>query len=356
MTVLRLEPRERVLPALAVAAPVAAGALALALAAIPLALSGAPVLRAYALAAASVVGSPAAGGETLARAVPLILTGLATSLALRISLYNLGAEGQLLAGALATLAIGTGVIVAPSFVMIPLVIIVGAAAGGIFMLLAALIGLRRGGDVAIVTLLLNVVMLFALQMALTGPLDIVTATVRSQPLIEQASLSDLGNVRLGAGLLLSLGAVGLVSAMLRYTVWGFDIRAMAGNPAAARAAGIRVARTMLRVGLISGALAGIAGAFEVAGRGYLTQDVAGLGYAGIAVAVLAGRSTLAIVPAALLVATLLVGIGSMQAIGVPRSLADFAVALTLVLALLAGLLVRFRIRWGHRRQGEDAGP
>ena len=201
-------------------------ALALALAAIPLALSGIPVLRAYGLAAASVFGSPAALGETLARAVPLTLTGLATSLALRISLYNLGAEGQLFAGALATLAVGTGVIVAPSFLMIPLVVIVGAAAGGAFMLLAALIKLRRGGDEAIVTLLLNVVMLLALQIALTGPLDIVTATVRSQPLIEQATLAGLGGIRLALGVVLALAAVGLVSAMLRYTVWGFDIRAI----------------------------------------------------------------------------------------------------------------------------------
>ena len=244
----------------------------------------------------------------------MILTGLATSLALRINLYNLGAEGQLLAGALATLAVGTGVIVAPSFVMIPLVVIVAAAAGGALMLLAALIRLRRGGDEAIVTLLLNVVMLLALPMVLTGPLDIATATVRSQPLIEQASLSGLGNV--AACSRPPAGARGRRSGLRDAAVHGLGISTSApwrAISAAARAAGIRVARMMVRVGLISGALAGIAGAFEVSGSGYLTQDIAGPGFAGIAVAVLAGRSPLAIVPAALLVAVLLVGVGSMQA-------------------------------------------
>jgi simple sugar transport system permease protein len=176
--------------------------------------------------------------------------------------------------------------------------------------------------------------------------------VRSQPLIEEAILSAPG-MRLSLGALLVLAAIGLLAAMLRYTVWGFDIRAMSGNLVAARSAGIRVARTMLRVGLLSGALAGLAGGIEVVGRGYLTQDVAGLGYAGIAVALLAGRSLLAVVPAALLVSALLVGIGSLQAVGAPRFLADFAVGMTIVLALLAGLLTRYRIRWGSAQR---AGP
>lgn len=347
MTVIRLEPRLPVSPARAVAAPVIAAGIALALAAIPLALSGMPVLRAYGLAAAGTFGSTAALSETLARAIPLTLTGLATSLALRIGLYNLGAEGQLFGGALAALAVGSGIVVAPSFLMIPLVIIAGAAAGGALMLVAALIKLRRGGDEAVVTLLLNVVMLLALQMALTGPLDITTATVRSQPLIEQATLAGLAGVRLAIGLVLACVAVGLVDVLIRYTVWGFDIRAMGGSVIAARSAGIRVARMTLRVGLISGALAGLAGAFEVVGTGYLTQDIAGLGYAGIAVAVLAGRSPLAVIPAALFIAVLLGGAGALKEVGASKSLAEIAVALTILLTLIASLLTRYRMRWNR---------
>jgi ABC-type uncharacterized transport system permease subunit len=348
MNVIRLEPRLDISPALAAGAPIIAAGLALALAAIPLALTGIPVLRAYGLAAAGIFGSPAALGDTLARAIPLTLTGLATSLALRIRLYNFGAEGQLFAGALAAIAVGTGVIVAPPFLMIPLVVVAGAAAGAVLMLLAALIKLRRGGDdEVIVTLMLNVVMLFALQMTFTGPLDIATATVRSQPLIEQATLAWLGGVRLAVGFAFALAAIGLVYVVLRFTVWGFDIRAMAGDLVAARSAGIRVARMTLRIALISGALAGMAGAFEVVGTGYATQDIAGLGYAGIAVAVLAGRSPLAVFPAALFVAVLLAGAGPLKEVGASKSLADIAVALTILLALIAGLFTRYRLRWGR---------
>ena len=347
MNVIRLEPRLQISPARAVAAPIIAAAVALALAAIPLALSGMPVLRAYGLAAAGIFGSVAALGETLARAIPLALTGLATSVALRIGLYNLGAEGQLFGGALAALAVGSGAVVAPAFLMIPVVVIAGAAAGAALMLLAALIRLRRGGDEAVVTLLLNVVMLLALQIALTGPLDITTATVRSQPLIEPATLAGLGGARLIVGFVLACAAVGFVYVLLRYTVWGFDIRAMGGSVAAARSAGIRVARMALRVGLISGALAGIAGAFEVVGTGYLTQDIAGLGYAGIAVAVLAGRSPLAVIPAALFIAVLLGRAGALKEVGGSKSLAEIAVALTILLTLIAGLLTRYRMRWNR---------
>ena len=159
-------------------------------------------------------------------------------------------------------------------------------------------------------------------------------------------MAGLGGMRLALGVVLALAAVGLVWAMLRYTVWGFDIRAIDGSLVAARSAGIRVARTMLRVALISGALAGIAGAFEVAGTGYLTQDIAGLGYAGIAVAVLAGRSPLAVIPAALFVAALLAGAGPLKEVGASKSLAEIAVALTILLALIAGVLTRYRLRWG----------
>jgi simple sugar transport system permease protein len=345
LNVIRFTPRPRVSPALAIAAPIVAVGSALALSVLALALSGAPLLRAGGVAAGGIIGSPAALGETLARAVPLTLTGLTTWLALRINLYNLGAEGQFLAGSLAALAVGAGVVVAPPAMMVLLVLIAAAAAGAALMLLPALIRLRRGGDEALVTLLLNVVLLFALQMALTGPLDIAAATVRSQPLIEEATLSAAG-MQLALGVLLALAAVGLLTVMLRYTVWGFDIRAMSANPAAARSAGIRVTRTMLLVALLSGALAGLAGGIEVIGKGYLTKDVVGLGYAGIAVALLAGRSPLAVVPAALLVSVLLVGAGSLRTIGVSKFLADFAIALTIVLTLIASLLTRYRIHWG----------
>jgi simple sugar transport system permease protein len=135
--------------------------------------------------------------------------------------------------------------------------------------------------------------------------------------------------------------------MMKHTVAGFEIRAVGENPNAARFAGIKVTRVLIRAGLISGALAGLAGVGEVAGlKGYLTQDLSpGFGYAGIVVAMLAGLSPLGVVIAALFIAGVFVGSDSMsRAVGVSNYIADLVVALSLVMMLLGGLTVRYRIR------------
>jgi len=129
------------------------------------------------------------------------------------------------------------------------------------------------------------------------------------------------------------------------------------NQDAARHAGIPVTATFLRVALISGALAGLAGVGEVAGlKGYLTADLSpGFGYAGIVVAMLAGLSPLGVVVAALFVAGVFVGADSMsRAIGVSNYLADLVVATSLIAVLVSGLFVRYRVRLVGRGQGGSA--
>ena len=124
------------------------------------------------------------------------------------------------------------------------------------------------------------------------------------------------------------------------------MRAVGENVAAARHAGIPVGRTLLSVGLVSGGLAGLAGASEVAGlKGYLTADLSpGFGYAGIVVAMLAGLSPLGVVAAALFIAAVFVGADSMsRALGVSSYLADLVVALALLCVLVGGFVARYRI-------------
>jgi simple sugar transport system permease protein len=137
-------------------------------------------------------------------------------------------------------------------------------------------------------------------------------------------------------------------------VWGYEIRAVGENASAARYAGIPVNATMIRVALISGGLAGLAGVGEVAGlKGYLTADLSpGFGYAGIVVAMLAGLSPLGVVAAALFIASVFVGADSMsRGLGVSSYLADLVVAMSLLCVLVGGFVVRYRIRFvGPRRQ------
>jgi len=156
----------------------------------------------------------------------------------------------------------------------------------------------------------------------------------------------------GALLLAVLAAVG-VFVLLDFTLWGFDIRAITGNAAAARFAGIPVSATLLRVGLISGALAGLSGACLIAllSRQGIADLLPRVGYAGIVAAMLAMLSPLAVVFAALFLAAVLVGIESIsRTIGLPILLADVVVGLMLVMTVLGDALVRYRVRWIRARK------
>lgn len=346
---IRLEPRTGHSLWLSAGVPVLAGFVALALAAIPLALAGAEVGRAYALMARGVFGSTFAMTETLTRATPLILTGLAAALAFRARLWNIGAEGQLYLGALAAVAVGTGALDAPAVVLVPLVLLAGALGGAAGMAGPVWLRTRFGVDEVVTTLLLNFIVLLFVQMMLEGPFKdpMGLGWPQSEPIVEAGTLPRLmERMRVHAGLPIGLALALALQVALKRTIWGFAVRAVGENPAAARHAGLGVGRTLLGVGLLSGALAGLAGAAEVAGlKGYLTADLSpGYGYAGIVVAMLAGLSPLGVVVAALFVAGVFVGADSMsRALGVSNYLADLIVAMALLCVLVGGVAARFRI-------------
>ena len=357
---IRFEPREPASLSRLVLVPVAAALVALALAAIPMAFAGLNIFKAYGLMATGAFGSLFAFTEMLTRATPLILTGLAAALAFRAKLWNIGAEGQLYAGALAAVAVGTGVIDAPAFVLIPLVVFCGALAGGLVMLGPTLLKTRLGVDEVVTTLLLNFVILLFVQMMLEGPMKdpMGMGWPQSEPMLDAAALPKLmARMRIHGGLIIALVAALGVYLLLKRTVWGFEIRAVGENANAARHAGIPVTATFIRVGLISGALAGLAGVGEVAGlKGYLTADLSpGFGYSGIVVAMLAGLNPIGVVVAALFIASIFVGADSMsRATGVSNYLADLIVAMSLISVLVSGLFLRFRIRFVGQRHAEGA--
>ena len=348
---MRLEPRDHPPLWLSIGAPIAAALLALVLSAIPLTWAGAAVGEAYRLIFEGAAGSLFALTETLARVTPLILTGLAAAVAFRAKLWNIGAEGQLYMGALAAVALGAGALNLPGIVLAPLILLAGALAGAMKMLGPTWLKLRLGVDEVVTTLLLNFIVLLFVQMMLEGPMQdpMSMGWPQSAPVLDQAALPKLvEKTRLHAGLLIALAAVGLVWLMENRTIFGFEARAVGANAAAARFAGMSVPSVMLRVGLISGALAGLAGVCEVAGlKGYVTQDLSpGYGYGGIVVAMLARLNPLGVVPAAIFVAGVFVGADSMsRAIGVSSYIADLIVATSLLVMLLASLVVQFHIRF-----------
>lgn len=347
---IRFEPRAHISLGLQLGAPLCAIAAALLLSALPLAAAGAPIVRSFGLMAHGAAGSLFALTETLTRATPLIFTGLAAAVAFRAKLYNIGGEGQLYAGALAAVAVGSGAIQAPSYLLVPLILLAAMAAGALLMLVPTLLRSKLGVDEVVTTLLLNFVVLLFVQMMLEGPLKdpMGGGWPQSAPILDAGTLPALFvRLRLHAGFILAIVVSVVVFVLISRTTLGLEIRAVGENPPAARFAGIDVTRVMVIVGLLSGALAGLAGACEVAGlKGYLTADMSrGFGYAGIVVAMVAMLSPLAVVPSAIFIAGIFVGADTMsRTVGVSNYIADLIVAMALLCVLVSGLFLRFRIR------------
>src|SRR4051794_9769245 len=351
---MRLEKRQGTSKLALALAPLGAIAFTLLVSSLLVLWAGAPVAPTWAALLNGGFGSVFAWTETLTRATPLILTGLAATVAFRARLFNIGGEGQLYAGALAAVAVGglhggTGFAAAPA-VLLPLMFIAAAVAGALLLLGPALLKARLGVDEVVTTLLLNFIVLLAVSALLDGPMKDPTAlgwpqSVALQPELELAKL--VSGTRVHTGLLGATALAVLLWALFKYTVFGFDVRALGANPRAAAFAGVPPLRTTVLVAVLSGGLAGLAGAVEVAGRtGYVTLDMSpGYGYSGIVIAMLAGLHPLALLAAAVFVAGVLVGADSMsRVIGVPTYIADVIVAASLVSVLVATLLAQYRVR------------
>ena len=351
---MRLEKRPARSPAALVLAPTGAVAFTLLVSALLVLWAGAPVLRTYGLLFAGGFGSVFAWSETLTRATPLVMTGLAATVAFKARLFNIGAEGQLYAGAIAAIAVG-GLHGGSGFeqstwLLFPLMMAAAALAGALLLLGPALLKLRLGVDEVVTTLLLNFIVLLGVGALLDGPMKDPTALGWPQSVALQGDLELsklIAQTRIHTGLVWAVALAALLWALLKYTVLGFDIRALGANARAAAFAGVPVTRTMVSVALLSGALAGLAGAIEVAGRtGYVTLDMSpGYGYTGVVIAMLAGLHPLGVIAAAVFVAGVLVGADTMsRAVGVPTYIADVIVAASLIAVLVATLLTQYRVR------------
>ena len=352
---MRLDKRVNVPPLALVLATLGAVAFTLLVSSLLVFWAGAPIGPTFGHLLRGGFGSIFAWTETLTRATPLIFTGLAATVAFRARLFNIGAEGQLYAGALAAIAVG-GLhggegLAAPTPLLFAGTFLAAAVAGALLLLGPALMKAKLGVDEVVTTLLLNFVVLLGVSALLDGVMKDPSAMGWPQSVALRGEL-ELGKLvegaRLHTGLLAALALSVAVWALLKFTTFGFDVRAQGANARAAAFAGVPATRTVVGVALLSGALAGLAGAVEVAGRtGYVTLDMSpGYGYSGIVIAMLAGLHPLGVVAAAVFVAGMLVGADTMsRAMGVPTYIADVIVAASLLSVLVAGLLAQYRVRW-----------
>ena len=288
--------------------------------------------------------------EVLVKATPILLTGAAVTWAFTGGYFNIGAEGQLYAGAVAATAVGLQMDGQSPLVALPLMVAGGFAAGMIWALTPALMKVYLNIDEVVTTLLLNSVALFVVSALLNGPWrDPVSQWPQSPEIADAAIFPKLvARSRLHLGFLLSLGTLLTLWYVFRQTALGMRMKAVGLEPAAARFAGINVRRTMLTAALVSGGIAGLAGVSEVAGIHYHLIDAIspGYGYTGILVATLGLLNPLGVAVAALFIGLIDTGGQTVsRALGIPSYLGDVIQA-TLLLVTLGLLLLRnYRIRW-----------
>jgi len=282
--------------------------------------------------------------EVLVTATPLLLTGAAVAFAFRAGYYNIGAEGQLLCGAIAAAWVGTLVQDVPMLAALALMVLSGMAAGALWALAPAIMRVRLGIDEVVTTLLLNPVALLLVTALLNGPWrDPVTGFPESERIAAAAEFPQVvDRSRLHLGFFLALAVIALGWFVTTRTALGLRLRAAGLSPHAARFAGIDVGKMLLLGALVSGAVAGLAGVSEVAGIQFrLTEGVSpGYGYTGIVVATLGALAMLGVALAALFLGIVHIGADTAsRALGVPSQL-GLVVQATLLLVTVALLVFR----------------
>jgi simple sugar transport system permease protein len=324
--------------------PLLALAIGLAAMALLLLALGADPLLAFSALLRGAFGDRIALENTLVRSGPLLLIGLGVSLAFRAGIWNIGGEGQLYAGALAATALATRMAPESSaWLLLPGALLAAGLGGALWGGIAALLRTRRGVSEVLSTILLNFIAVLAVAFAVHGPLQEVTGAYPQSDAFPAAArfgaLPGLGRVH--SGLVIALGLPLLAWGLLFRSAAGLRLRAVGLAPEAARYAGISPARETVRVLLVSGGLAGLAGGLEVCGvTGRLFDNLsAGYGFTAIAVALLARLHPLAVVPSAIFFAALATGAGAMQ-----RTASVPSVTVQIIEALVIFVSVGFTVR------------
>lgn len=336
--------------------PLGSVILAFVIGAVIVAVSGANPFAAYSGLLCGGFGAACSQGEnpalqisnTIVFLTPLITTGVAVALPFRAGLFNIGAEGQLLAGSIACTAIGIKLGHLPSPILLPLVLLGGMAAGAVWAGIPGVLKATVGAHEVVTTIMLNYVAQWLLRYLIVGgPLELTAGSSRSAPIGSGAELATVLPAdnsliifglpatvyRVHTGLLIALAAAALFAFLLWRTSLGYEIRAVGQSQKAARYAGVSVRRTIIVTMLIAGAFSGLAGAIQIAGVDHSLTDKYfsdTTGFDAIAVALLGLGSAIGIVLAAVLFGALHSGGAIMQA--------DAGISSNLVLVLQALIL------------------
>ncbi|MBT1278734.1 ABC transporter permease [Thermoanaerobacter sp. CM-CNRG TB177] len=276
--------------------------------------------------------------NTLAAAVPLILTGLGVAISFKAGLFNIGAEGQYWIGAIVGVWVGYSFTGLPWYIHIPFAVIAAMIAGGLWAgLIPGLAKAHTGANEVITTMMMSYIAIYFSHFLLQfGPMMEKGGTIPQSPRINESAVIPvlIKNTQLSYGIFIALIAAVFVYWLMFKTTWGFEMRAVGYNQRAARYAGMNVPLNMVLSLGLSGAFAGLAGAVQMLGVQHRLYDsfTSGYGYTAIVVALLANNNPLGVIFSAILFAALDTGSQYMQLNAqVPGQMAD----------VITGLIVFF---------------
>ncbi|SDY48514.1 ABC transporter permease [Thermoactinomyces sp. DSM 45892] len=328
--------------------------------AIAMLLSGYNPISAYGALFNSVFGSASDMGETLRTITPLIFAGLAVALAFRTGMFNIGVEGQLIIGSMAAAFVGLKLEL-PPVVHAIVALVVGALAGAIWALIPGLLKAIRGVHEVIVCIMMNWIALFLsnymVGKVLSNNSD-STEKIHPSASIRVDFLTDLfDGARVHLGLILAILTAIFVYVLLFKTKLGYELRAVGLNPDASEYAGMSVKRNIIFSMMISGGIAGLAGAVELLGTSeYLSINASlpGTGFDGIAVALLGANTPLGVVMSSMLFGGLFNGGSNMQYVaGVPFEVIRIVFA-AIILFVAANFVKQLGSRKNRKKKGEKA--
>ncbi len=295
-------------------------------------------VKAYADIFSSTLGSAYGLSEILVKMIPLVLTAVAVAVPSRIWLINVGGEGQLYIGALFATWGALTLNGLPAWILLPLITVLGVLGGGLWASISGILRARGWVSETISTLLLNYVAILLVNFFVFGPWkDTESANYpQTAECVNAATLPSFAATRVHAGVVFPLVALILFYFVLSRTRWGLEMRAIGGNPEAARRNGIPIGRYMTLLMFIGGGLAGLAGMVEVSAiQGRLRPSLSpGYGFIGFLISWMAGGNPLGIVAAAFLLAIVTAGGDILQmAHGLPGSAVNILNALILFVVL-----------------------
>jgi ABC-type uncharacterized transport system permease subunit len=294
--------------------------------------------------------------DSMVQSVPYIFAGLAVALGFRAGLFNIGAEGQIGVGWIAAVIVGFSFTGLPMIVHLPLAIIAGAIAGGLWSAIAGFLRARTGAHEVITTIMLNYISFRLSEWLLCGPLEHIQGTCRTQEIAPSAFLPRFLDhpATVHWGFPLALAAAAATGWFLFKTTWGYELRTVGANPDAARYGGMSVPRTYVVAMFLSGCLAGLAGVSQGLG---ISHNVAlgfraGYGFDAIALALLGKSHPTGVVAASIIFGVLRAGAARMQSVaGVPTEIVQIVQALVIVF-IAAPAIIRAIYRFRERRREE----